>query len=174
MKTAEWLTIAAIILGPILALGAQRVLDNMRENGKRRVGLFFTLLTTRMNPLAQAHVQALNSIDLIFRKENDRPIREAWAKVRDQMYLDAPNIPRWAERLNDLKCDLLQVMGGALGFEFTVDYLKQAGYVPKHYTDMEQDQLLIRQQLVKVLTEDGIKVVVTQYADQLRPVKDSS
>ena len=169
MKTAEWLTIAAIIVGPILALGAQRALDHLRETHKRRVGLFFTLLTTRMSPLAQAHVQALNSIDVIFTRAVDRPIREAWAKVRDQMSLDPEKTPRWFERLNDLKCDLLQVMGSALGFEFTVDYLKQAGYVPRHYTDLEQDQLLIRQHLVKVLTPDGVKVVVTEYKDQPRP-----
>jgi hypothetical protein len=77
MRTADWLTIAAIMLGPILALGAQRVLDSLRETHKRRVGLFFTLLTTRMSPLAPNHVQALNSIDVIFDRAVDRPIREA-------------------------------------------------------------------------------------------------
>lgn len=127
-----------------------------------------------MSPLAQTHVQALNSIAVVFAKDSDRAIRDAWSKVRDQMALDADKTPRWAERLLDLKCDLLQVMGSTLGFEFTVDYLKQAGYVPRHYTDLEQDQLIIRQHLVKVLTEDGIKVVVTQYSDPPRPEKDSS
>jgi len=46
--------------------------------------------------------------------------------------------------------------------------------VHRGYTDLEQDQLIIRQHLVKVLTEDGIKVVVTQYSDPPRPEKDSS
>ncbi len=160
MRTADWLTIAAIILGPILALLAQRVLDSLRETRKRRVGLFFTLLTTRMSPLAPNHVQALNSIDVIFTRAVDRPIREAWAKVRGQMSLDPEKTPGWIERLNDLKCDLLLEMGRALNFEYSVDYLKQAGYVPRHYTDLESDQLLIRQHLVKALTPDGIKVVV--------------
>lgn len=174
MKTAEWLTVMALILGPILALLAQRALDSLRETRKRRVGLFFTLLTTRMSPLAPNHVQALNSIDVIFTREADRPIREVWAKVRGQMNLDPDKTPRWGETLNDLKCELLQEMGRSLGFEYSVSYLKQAGYVPKHYTDLEQDQLLIRQHLVKALTPDGIRVVVTEYRQEPYPEKDSS
>jgi hypothetical protein len=172
MTRYEWLTITAIVLGPILALFAQRVLDTLRETKKRRVGLFFTLLTTRASPLAQAHVQALNSIDIVFAKDGDRPIRDAWQRVREQMSLD-PTRPDWFDRLNDLKCDLLQVMGGAVGFDFTVDYLKRQGYLPKHYTDMEQDQLVIRQRMAKALTDDGIKVVVTDYARPPKPPKDN-
>ena len=34
MKLSDWLTIAAIILGPILALFAQRALDTLRETQK--------------------------------------------------------------------------------------------------------------------------------------------
>lgn len=173
MTTADWLTIIAIILGPILALFAQRALDSLRETRKRRVGLFFTLLTTRASPLAQAHVQALNSIDVVFIKDKDRPIREAWQRVREQMNLD-PARPDWSERLHDLKCDLLQVMGGALGFDFGVNYLKREGYLPRHYTDLEQDQLIIRERLVKVLTDNGVRVVVTEYKQEPLPKKDSS
>jgi hypothetical protein len=100
MTRAESLTIVAIVVGPILALGAQRVLDRIREKKKRRMDIFLTLMTTRASPLAPNHIQALNSIDVIF--------------------------------------------------------------LPKHFTDLEQDQLLARQRLLKVVTDDGIKVVVMQ------------
>src|SRR5712692_8029594 len=77
----EWLTVGAIILGPVLALLAQRVLDFIREKKKQRVDLFLTLMSTRMAPLAPAHVQALNSIDVVFNRRGDRKIREAWRNV---------------------------------------------------------------------------------------------
>jgi hypothetical protein len=62
----EWLTVAAIVLGPILALFAQRVLDRLREQQKQRVNLFMTLMSTRAAFLSPVHVQALNSIVVVF------------------------------------------------------------------------------------------------------------
>jgi hypothetical protein len=62
----EWITVAAIVLGPILALLSQRLLDRVREKKDRRVRLFFTLMSTRATPLAPDHINALNSIDVVF------------------------------------------------------------------------------------------------------------
>lgn len=78
----DWLTVAAIVLGPVLALFAQRVLDRIREKKKQRVGLYLALMSTRAQPLVPAHVQALNSIDVVFnRRWRDRAIRNALATV---------------------------------------------------------------------------------------------
>ena len=41
-----WLTIAAVVVGPILALAAQRVLDNLREQLTRQVRVFRELMIT--------------------------------------------------------------------------------------------------------------------------------
>jgi hypothetical protein len=158
---------------PVLALGAQRVLDKLREKQKRRENLFFALLTTRASPLAQAHVQALNSIDVVFNDPRDEAIRAAWARVLEQMNIDPAQVD-WFERLNDRKCDLLQKMGAAVGFEFGIEYLKRQGYLPRHYTDLEQDQLIMRKRLLNVITDDGVKTVVTKYKEEPRPPKDSS
>ncbi len=43
----NWLTVAAIILGPILAVISQRVIDALREKHSRRAQVFFTLMSTR-------------------------------------------------------------------------------------------------------------------------------
>jgi hypothetical protein len=162
MTRAESLTIVAIIAGPILALGAQRVLDRIREKKKRRVDVFLTLMSTRASQLAPAHIQALNSIDVIFKRRwRDRSIRDAWHKVLEQVSSDVTK-EGWSERVNDLKVDLYQAMGRRVGYNFSIDYLKRQVYLPKHYTDLEQDQLILRQRMVKVVTDDGIKVVVIQ------------
>lgn len=165
----EWLTIAAIILGPVLALLAQRVLDFIREKKKQRVNLFLTLMATRLSPLAPAHVQALNSIDVVFSRRGDQKIRDAWRKVLDQINVD-PNTAGWLDKLNDLKVDLYQVMGARVGYTFTTDYLKRQAYLPRHYTDTETDAIHIRQTLAKILTDEGLKVrVVTEPASAAAP-----
>jgi hypothetical protein len=42
----DWLTVAAIVLGPILALLSQRLLDYLREKRQQRLRLFMTLIST--------------------------------------------------------------------------------------------------------------------------------
>src|SRR3989442_4134092 len=113
----EWLTIAAIVLGPVLALLAQRALDRIREKKKQRVGLYLVLMSTRAQPLSPAHVQALNSIDVVFnRRRKDKAIRAAWEKWFAHAVTPpptpsaAPTLGR-GERLNDLKVELYQAIG---------------------------------------------------------------
>ena len=69
----DWLTVIALLAGPILALLTQRVLDRLRERDKQRKQLYFTLMSTRAQWLSAPHLQALNSIDIVFRnKQNIR------------------------------------------------------------------------------------------------------
>lgn len=77
----ECITLAAIMLGPVLALFTQRLLDHLRENKERRVQLFLTLMRTRATPLAPDHVNALNSIDVVFDGGRDQKVRDAWSKL---------------------------------------------------------------------------------------------
>jgi hypothetical protein len=159
----EWLTVVAILLGPVLALAAQRVLDRMREKRQNRLRLFMALMSTRAAQLSPAHVQALNSIDVVFNTESkeDRDIRAAWRNVLQHMNVGTELPPAdWPDRLNDLKADLYLVMGKAVGYTYTIDYLKRAIYSPRGYTDAEQDQIALRQALTKAVTQEGVKVKI--------------
>ena len=66
MQAKEWVTVAAIIIGPILAIQIQKILDNLREKKKRRITIFKTLMSTRATRLNKEHVEALNMIDIEF------------------------------------------------------------------------------------------------------------
>jgi hypothetical protein len=153
----EWITVAAIVLGPVLALFSQRVLDRLREKKERRVQLFLTLMRTRATPLAPDHVNALNSIDVVFDSDPDQKIREAWRKLLNHIMADT-NHPTWQERFNDLKVELLKEIGLRVGYSFDIDYLKRQVYYPKAFSDIEADALQLRTTLTKALTEDGLKV----------------
>jgi uncharacterized protein DUF6680 len=119
-------------------------------------------MATRATPLAPTHVNALNSIDSVFHRRRDRKVREAWEKALQHINVatDAANLPPgWIERLNDLKADLYQVMGKAIGYHYSLDYLKRQIYLPRHFTDADLANATIRLTLAKVLTPDGIKIV---------------
>ena len=155
----DWLTVAAIVAGPVLALLTQRILDGIREKRERRVRLFLTLMSTRATPLAPDHINALNSIDVIFGGNRDQPIREAWHTVLSHIVTDASKSD-WNEKYADLKVDLFREIGKRVGYNFSTDYLKRQIYYPIYYGEMEKDQLQIRKALTNILGDDGLKIKV--------------
>src|SRR5690606_1218581 len=66
MTLIDYLTIGAIVSGPILAVQAEKFLERKREQKNRRLSVFKTLMATRGSVLSTAHVEALNRIDLEF------------------------------------------------------------------------------------------------------------
>lgn len=155
----EIITIVAIIVGPVLALFAQRILDNMREKRKRKLALFQTLLTSRATPISIQHVQALNSIELEFypRKGKNMRVIDAW-----RIYSDHLNQPRsddqqqvkvWADRRQDLIVDLLYEMAQCLGYDFEKVMIKRDAYYPTGLTDMENEGNVLRKAVIQVFEE---------------------
>jgi hypothetical protein len=161
----DWITVLAIIVGPVLALLAQRVLDSWREDTKRRRQLYFTLMSTRHQLFSQAHLEALNSIDIVFKK-NQR-IRNAWKAVLDQASVkfdekDKAASDAWSERLLNLRVDLYQIIGQELGYQNTTDYIMRSIYSPKLVGDVEEEWHRVRRGLVQVLDKGIIPVQLVE------------
>jgi hypothetical protein len=70
MRLADWLTITAILLGPILAVQISQWLDRRRDRLYRKIWVFQTLMATRVTTLNQEHVRALNAIEFEFHGSN--------------------------------------------------------------------------------------------------------
>jgi hypothetical protein len=154
----EWVTVAAIILGPILALLIQRLIDVLREKRGRRAHLFLTLMATRATQFAPDHINALNSIDVVFSGNRDRKVREAWRAVLPHLNSD-PEKPDWQDRVNDLKVDLYRELVLRVGYaSITTDYLKRQVYYPKYYADQESENLKLRSALLSALTDEGLRI----------------
>jgi len=64
MTNGEWINLAAILLGPILAVLVTRFIDSRRETQSRRMEIFKTLMRTRRTPTYADHVGALNLIEV--------------------------------------------------------------------------------------------------------------
>ena len=157
IRLEGWLVIAAVILGPILALWAQRYSERRREEQARKLWLFRELMATRTNRLSGRHVEALNHIDLEFdpNKKADAKVLDAWKMYLDVLSYtpteDAQRAARYEERETRF-VDLLWEIGKHLGFSFNKIAIKRDAYSPIAHGELEDDQMLIRKGIVELLT----------------------
>ena len=164
----DWIMVLAIVVGPVLALSAQRLLDRMREKKNRRTGIYLTLMALRATPLHPDHVKALNSLDTVFdgRGAKDQKIRKAWETALTHFNTKRPDadpeMSAWDNRLVDLRVDLYQAVGQAVGYDHSVEYIKSHIYTPIAFGNAELDMLKIRGGLAKIVTDDGLKVIVEE------------
>ena len=169
----ELLTIAAIVIGPVigpfLGIWAHGKVEDRKSTYQRKLDIFKILMATRATPLARAHVEALNRIDIEFTETKDKKIREAWAVLLEH-YREHPkkpnNLPipddqaakekydtefqtylyaydRWNEKTKDLRATLLKEMGNILRYDFDELKIKNAVYYPKLHGDVDEQQILL-------------------------------
>jgi uncharacterized protein DUF6680 len=162
----DWVTVFAVVIGPVLALFAQRVLDLIREKKNRRVELYLTIMSLRATWLHPDSLRALNSIDTIFSKKREQKIRDAWAELlrhtSSHKGTSDEEARVWNERLLDLRVDLYQLIGNAVKYRQTVAYIKNSIYAPQYHVDAELEQIQIRKQFAKAITDEGLKIVIAE------------
>lgn len=151
------LVVISTLIAPLIAIQATRYLDRKREIRSAQQSLFLTLMATRATPTNIRHVEALNSIDVIFSAKNNKKesaIRLAW-----KAYLDFLATRRWtpensesweAERKN-FHIDLLNNIALYLGYEFDKTHLKNQVYYPERFSNEENYAAIGKEALLKVL-----------------------
>jgi len=174
MSPKDWITIAAIIIGPILAVQAQKILESIRYKKQKRLNLYHTLMSTRATRISNEHVSALNMIDIEFygrkflgikfQTPSEKSVTNAWKNYNDQLnsqYLPE-QLPVWAERNEQLFTTLLYKISKALGYDFDEVQLKRDCYRPIAHGNLEDDQYKLRKALLEVLA--GIRPIpVSQF-----------
>jgi len=152
-----WLTIAAVILGPILALYAQRWLDDFRERRERQVRVFRELMITRSTRLSPRHVEALNVVPLEFEnKGKEKKVLVAWKAYLDHLGTDSSkDLPAWVKTGIGLLIDLLHEMSQCLGYTFEKLSIEKEIYLPQLFNTLEQEQNTLRQRLLELMDGTG-------------------
>jgi hypothetical protein len=154
MPTQAWLTLLAIVTGPLSVFLLTRWRDKVRDKRARRLHVFRELMLTRGSRLSQRHVEALNAIDVEF--YGDRNVTEAWKLYFDQFCQARPKptsegeVSRWLEKGDDLLADLLYAMARALGYHFDKVTIKRNVYTPVAHGQLEDDLTVIRKGFVEV------------------------
>lgn len=174
-----WLTAAivfATLLGPVLAVQAQKWLERRREAKSRKEWVFYMLMTNRRAQLHPDFVRALNTIDIAFnggreskRSKAENEVIRAW---RDHHHVltvgpgqnaDAGMFKQWHDAIEEKFTNVLQAISQDLDYSFDRETLRNGGYYTKGVVDHENELSLIRQALVRMTRlEAAVPVVNVQ------------
>jgi len=165
VKTFEWITLAAIILGPILAVVVTRRIDAKREARANRLAIFKTLMRTRGTKIHHEHVGALNLVEIEF--YNEGKVADALQKYFEHLNngTEGTDADRWLKRSDHLFTKLLSEMARSLGYGIEQLQILTGGYVPKGWEDAENRHSEMQKKIIELL--HGKRTLpVTTYAVQ--------
>lgn len=176
MQTSEWIIAGATLLGPILAVQAQKAIERSRERNNRKSWVFHTLMATRAARVSADHVQALNMIDLVFygqrilsihrRSKAEQNVVDAWREYHDHLGIkaDEKTLQLWHVKGDELFVNLLFAMAEDVGYKFDRVQLKKGAYSPVAHGDLEYEESMLRKHALRVLSgEVPVKMAVSSF-----------
>jgi len=171
MSPEAWLTVAAVLLGPILAVQAQKWVERRREERNRKLWLFRELMATRGTRLSARHVEAINLIELEYSagRTKQKTVWEAWKSyvdALDKTPVDAAAQASHFQKRDDLFVDMLYEMGTYLGFGFDKVAIRRNCYTPVAHGYVEEDLNIIRKGLAKIFTSKSTAVPIRTVNDK--------
>ena len=171
MSIADWLMIAAVLTGPIIAVQLTRYLDSLKEIKERKLAIFKTLMATRAYNVSWTHVEALNRIDLEFDHNNKREkaVIAAWKEYLDLLSNSSISSEQWGIRRVDLIVELLYKMAHVLNYDFDKTHIKNSFYSPMAHGVTEEEQTALRRGLLEVL--EGKKRIPIYLSESENPEK---
>jgi hypothetical protein len=146
-RVADVAIVFATLLGPVLAVQAQKWLEKSRAINERRNQIFRMLMATRATRLSPGHVEALNAIPVEFygRAKNLKPIIDDWHTYLDTLEnkagLEGQVI---AVARQNAFLDMLHKISVYLGYSFNRSELEKDVYYPTGHKVIEDDQEVIR------------------------------
>jgi hypothetical protein len=151
MKLSDWILAGSTILGPVLAVQAQKWVEGFRDKKARRLTIFRTLMATRALNLSPAHVEALNAVPIDFYK--DKPVMDAWEEYFMHLTTAPADNPSWGPRRIDLFVQLLVLIGSRVGYRFNVAQMNRI-YFPNAHSELDEDQHFVRKSIVGLFKGD--------------------
>lgn len=178
MDSKDWIIVAATIAGPILAVQAQKAVEAFRERRVRKERVFGQLMATRAARLSPEHVQALNTIDIVFygttvlgirrRSKREQAVLDAWKEYHDNLsegadWPEAQQQAHYAKR-EELFLNLLYAVAQDVRFSFDRVQLKRGAYSPIAHEEVEYEQRALRKVLLRSLSgEVPLKMEVVRF-----------
>jgi len=153
LKLTDVAIVFATLIGPILAIQAQKWLEASRAIKERQRWIFRTLMATRAERLSAQHVQALNAISIEFygNSKQLKEINEKW-KIYFSHFLVPTSTEGWQTKFNDLFINLLHEIAKYLGYEFSRVALEKEFYAPNAHNTQQTEQELIRKGLAELFS----------------------
>jgi hypothetical protein len=174
MDQEFWITIAAIILGPLVAVIITVVRGERRQKYDSRHAVFRSLMKTRRTWANPEHVEALNLVEIEFHGKSKvlKAYKDLFnffvqdnAKRSDED--DESYLKRKAEHHSDLLSALLLEMSKDLGYRHDQLEILRGGYSPVLHGQIEEDQEKIRKLFAGLY--DGSKAIPVALIDVRHP-----
>jgi hypothetical protein len=150
----DWLVVIATVVAPLFAVQATRWLDRRKQTREEQLRVFRTLMSTRAATLDPRHVEALNTIDVVFsgKEPGEERIRSSWREYHN--HLGDKGYPKdgWGTRRIELLVELLYHMATYLGFTFDKTHIKTQSYYPEGYGQIEDDNVALRKATLNLLS----------------------
>jgi len=168
MHPIEWLTLIALVVGPVLAVGIQLWFERRREIRRRKLSVLDTLMSYRGRFVHSDNVRAMNLIDVIFYR--NKRVRARFSTLiayleTDAMAADQPT-PDAISRADDLIAELLTEMAKDVGYAFDHTVIKRQAYRPRAFQVEEKYTADVRAALMPVLRgENDLHVKVSVATD---------
>jgi hypothetical protein len=148
IRAGDWAIVFATVMGPILAVQIQKLLDRRSERNRRQVEVFRALMASRMAPNSDQHVNALNAVPLEFHGQTE--IIDAWRDLLLHLNTFNPNQIEWNQRRVSMFVELLKKMAKPLHYDFRDAELHEQVYYPQWQVTLSNDQELVRKGLVEL------------------------
>lgn len=162
-----FINIAAVIIGPIVAVYIGQWLHVRAEKRKEKMHIFNILMSSRLNGFASFDaVYALNSIDIVFEKE--RKVRAAWKEYIDRCTVVNPESPTKTEleKMQLATYKLLEEMARCLGYKDKITWEEiQNPYIPRWYAQQLQSQQFNSVMYTNIL--QGMSAMILKPKDEM-------
>jgi hypothetical protein len=162
LKAADWAIVFATLIGPILAVQAQKWVEALRERRNQKHWVFTQLMATRRARLSPDHVRALNMIDLAFygskyfkfrsSSKSEKAVGRAWKEYFDTLGLESneKNAEVVANQRDLAFTNLLEAIAIDVGYDFDKVQLRRGAYSPMAHEVQEDEGNRLRKSLVDV------------------------
>ncbi len=164
IEIKDWAVVFATLVGPILAIQAQKAIEALRERRHRKTYVFEQLMASRRARLSPEHVRALNMIDLVFygqrvagvqrRSAAEQRVLDCWKEYLDHLNNrnDDEPIAQWVTKGDELFTNILHAISADIGYRFDRVQLKRGAYSPIAHGELEEEQNELRKATLSLVT----------------------
>jgi hypothetical protein len=169
LRSIEWITIIAIVVGPIVAVLTQLWIQQYNKKRDQKLFVYAQLSSNRATWANIDFVRAMNLVDVVFYK--NRAVREKRAKlmthIKKTTGADGILQPVDWDKAKDVFAEMLDLMGKELGFDFEHTEIKDSAYYPVAHETLDRLAIEMREKAMEVLNgKRGLNVIVYAPANQ--------
>jgi hypothetical protein len=170
LSYSDGLLAACTILGPILAVQAQKWVERNTEQKNRKKRLFENLMMVRGETLSVDFKRSVNMIEMVF--AGDKKVINAWHNLFDT-FSEKFNNDTEAKVLVDKRTDFLKIllkeMSQVCGYDFDDRTIAKGYYTPTAHMNFEEELRRVRQGAADLL--EGKKSLKFEQVAEAGPVK---